>query len=530
MNKLNILGKAALSLMIAAPTMTAAADTWKPIGEGMLRDDILTFWYIFDSYHEFKVEVQESNENPGRYRLVNAYRNFPNWPEKFPADYTNYLIVDATDKSHVYIEKGLAGIYSGYDQAMMVWSQAADYYNNKYGDWKKADEEGVCGKCVDGIITFPPNAILVTPYDIPEDKTLRWDGAVPEDGPEVGFNVANSKGMFRLKLPGAPNVDVSGDFGALSADGSSVEYTVNLGSDVEYAKVAIINGPYAARLEDKVATGEIPSTTITKGGTFSTPFDNDGQHTLVVVPYFNGNAHQALTYTREWNYKSDWESIGLAEFTEAILGSCEMTKEFAIGEYTYFVEAERCKSNPNLVRLVDPYKEAYPESGRNDCDFSKRHCLVFDITDPEFVLLKQTEDGIGYQIGAYGIIEIWSRADREIILRGKSPAEVKSLGYGGSISSDNELTFPKDMLLVRWPLVRPPMPNGSDWYWANRDAKFSIKFDKRFDLSALPAISSPTLDSPERLFNLQGVEVKDTPTPGIYISLKNGVSRKIVIR
>lgn len=525
----NFLGASTLALALAAPSMAYAADTWKPIGEGKLRDDLLTFWYVFDTYHEFKVEIQESQETPGRYRLVNAYRHFPaHWIE-WPADYPNYLIVDASDPQHVYIEKGLAGIISGYDQILMVWSQAADYYLNRYGDFKLADEEGLCGKCVDGIITFPPMTVLVTPYDLPTDGSAPWTGEVPEEGPEVGFSVANAKGMFRLKLPGAPEVDMTAAYGSLSADEQSVSYTLTMEKDVEYALVSVVNGPYSARMEEKVISGEIPSTKITAGGTYSTPYDNDGQHTIIAVPYNKGNAHAPLIYTREWTYKPEWESIGEAEFNEAILGSCEMTSSMNIGKYTYTVQAERLKSNPKMVRIVDPYKEAYPESGRNDCDFTKHHYLTFDITDPNFVRMKMTEDGIGYQIGTFGIIEMWSRADREIELRGKTPEAVKAMGYGGTITNDNVLTFPKDMLLVRWPLVRPPHPTGNDWFWANLDGSFSIKFAANLNMTSAPEVTADPLQAPERIYTLQGIEVKGTPAPGVYIRVKNGKSEKFTL-
>lgn len=536
MNFSKFIGASALALSLIAPAMPASAETWKPAGTGRLRDDLMTYWYSFDEYYEFDVEIEESVETPGRYRLVNAYKNFPatlmEIPENFK-DFTNYLIVDASDPQHVYIDKGLAGILMGYDyettvpQFLNVWSIAADYYTNRFGDFVKADEEGVCGKMVDGIISFPRYSILVTPYDAPLDPAERWNGEVPEDGPQVGFSTANSKGMFRLKLNGAPNVDMTCAAPTLSADNKNIQYQLSFESDVEYALAAMIEGNAIAGVAEKIASGAIQSVRVEKDGKLSLPYTADGQVSLIVVPYYNGHAHKALEYIHELTFFPDWKSIGTAEFTETILGECEMSKSFYLKPYTYTVEAEVCISKPHLVRIVDPYKDAYPYSYRTECDYTRQHNLVFDISDPDCVLMKHTDNGVGFQIGSYGTIEAWSRADRDITLRGKTKADVKALGLGGTLK-DNVLTFPKETLLVRWPLIRPAKPDGSDYYWANLQGNFCLKFAKDADLSSVESIAAPEAAGTPRYFNLQGVEVSN-PGGGIFIRVCNGVSTKIYI-
>lgn len=529
--KKQLFGCAALAAIALSHAPAAQAETWKPLGQGMLRDDFMTVFYSFDQFYEFKVEIEESQETPGRYRLVNAYRNFPNlWGYPYPCDeYPQYVIIDASDPKHVYIQKGLSGNYMGYDQSMLLWSQASDYYENLYGNWTKADEEGICGKIVDRIITFPRNSLLVTPYDIPADS-LRWDGADPDLGPQVGFHVANTSGKFRVKLPGAPDVDLNVATPEISADSTTVQYYVNFGQNVEYAKVALVAGNSVGGLIDKVVSGALESTRLDEAGYFSVSYSADGQYTLVAVPFYNGNAHEAVVYTHELSFGSPWISVGTAEYTEAILASNPMTKPFGVDPYTYTVDVERNKQNPNLIRIVDPYKENYPGSYDTECDFSMRHCLEFDVTDRDCVLMHHTANGIGYIIGTYGIIEMWSRAERDMKLRGKTLAEVKEAGLGGSLSNDNVITFPKDMLLVRWPMVCPPKDDGIDWYWANNNGTFKLKLDPSLIFSSVGNVAVDASDGVERLYNLQGVEIKGTPVPGIYIKVANGRSSRVIIK
>ena len=276
---------------LATPGFDAQAETWKPLGTGYLRDDIITVSYILSDYYEFEVEIQESEETPGRYRLVNAYRNCPRLSEDvFPEDATNYLIVDASDPVHVYIEQGGTSYYIGQDQQLCLWSIADDYYNNKYGNWTLADEEGVCGKLEDGIITFPRGSVLFVPLE-----TLVFN---PDDY-DVIWRVANKQGMFRIMLPGVPRTDIDASLMGISDDQTAVNYYINLDPDIEYVQAAVFEGQYDAAMAERIrktADGtatdaeKVVLTKFSKSGITSFPYEKDGIHTLVMVPYANGKA------------------------------------------------------------------------------------------------------------------------------------------------------------------------------------------------------------------------------------------------
>ncbi len=111
---------------------------------------------------EYYVEVQESDEQAGLYRLVNPYG-----PEVYP--YTSkttydteenyYLEINATDPDGVYIEYQDMGLTWGRYGRFYVYSYAAR--NHDLGNsWETIKNAGYCGTLKDGVITFPESRLL----------------------------------------------------------------------------------------------------------------------------------------------------------------------------------------------------------------------------------------------------------------------------------------------------------------------------------------------------------------------------------
>lgn len=75
-----------------------ATETWKDLGEGTYSDIVISNINRGFSNNPVKVLVQESEQTPGRYRVVNP------WPSVITHPEDNYLIVDATDPDYVMIE------------------------------------------------------------------------------------------------------------------------------------------------------------------------------------------------------------------------------------------------------------------------------------------------------------------------------------------------------------------------------------------------------------------------------------------
>ncbi|NDV59313.1 hypothetical protein [Bacteroides sp. 519] len=135
------------------------AETWKSLGMGMYTEAIMG--PIFEApILSYEVEVQESESNPGKFRLVNPYGEA--FPHNEPGDWDDsknyYMEINAMDPEAVYIEYQGMGVAWGYGE-FSIYSYAAYYLDNDK-TLEDAKAAGCVGKYADGVITFPANTIL----------------------------------------------------------------------------------------------------------------------------------------------------------------------------------------------------------------------------------------------------------------------------------------------------------------------------------------------------------------------------------
>lgn len=525
MNLRNLLSLTFVTAAMAAATSgSQAEETWKPIGQGTLRDDLVTSYYNLSNFYEFKVEMEESEQTPGRYRLVNAYKNCPSvgggaWPE----DVTNYVVVDASDPEHVYIEDGNLSFNIGEDQSLCVWSIAHDYYAYRYHNWNFADNEGVCGKIQDGVITFPPYTLLVT--------CAYGYTYVHED--ETTWLRSNTKGMFRLKLPTALDTDVELSLTGINDAGTEVRYTVNPDQDVEYVKVGLFEGDYTSDMRGKVENDEVATQRVEGLGTVSFPYEKDGRYTIVAVPYAGGRSYTPSTLTAQWDYsEAEWRKIGKAQYTEAILSSNTMNAYgFMVDEYTYEVECQQNVENPSLIRLVDPYSpDCYPRATSTTYDTSRRYYLTFDLTRYDCVHLQHIEN-IGLDLGS-----------GTIALRSNSDLYTRDNPLGPNLTVDEyiesgrpcgfydpasrSVTFDLNGIRIKF----NKNPTGA-WYEANLNSHFLLTLPEGVEIpeSGVQGIVSDD-DAPAEYFTLDGIRVAPGQArQGLYIIRQGSKTRKIML-
>ncbi|MDE5929679.1 MAG: hypothetical protein K2H03_04295 [Muribaculaceae bacterium] len=530
-----VMAAAAGSLPAFAQKVVGGDESWKEIGTGYLRDDLITAFYVLPSYWEFPVQMQESEETPGRYRLVNAYSNAPRLFEtEFPADVNNYLIVDASDPKHCYIELGGTSYWIGGDgsdmQQLIIGSIADDYYNNRHGNWSVADEEGVCGTLENGAITFPCRSISVQTYPGAEYYLYASDY-------DDGAKLANKDGKFRLRLPGTPSTDVSFTMGGLKADGSAVEYMLDFSDGVEYVVVGTFEGEYSeASVRDITGQPEL-YTRMDKSGIYEAPYDKDGVHTVIAVPYADGRAWAASGITREWVFSNDgWTSVGKASYTENIIASNYLYNynEIPMTSYTYDVEVEQSVASPWLIRLVEPYGIGnYPEATALNYDSSKRYCLDFDFSDFNDVRLLRS-DNLGIDLNN-GTFSVWSVTDRLEKDENFTPELAEAL-YGDVLptghydAESHTVTFDRKS----WYLMSSLDPV-QRWYEANQNGKARIVFDASVEITAKPGSGVMSLtasdDAAETLCTLSGIPVnRENAAHGIYILRKGASVSKIIIK
>ena len=158
-------------------------EVFKSLGKALYSDDLVGSLFKAPVV-EYEVEIEESVENPGKYRLVNPYgAAFPyNEPGDYDADNDYYLVIDATDPNYVNVLPGDLGVDWGY--GMMYVMTYADYFiATGQATQEMLKEYGYYGKLVDGVITFAAKTILV--------------------GDDEGMYVGTPNGGFKVVLPSA---------------------------------------------------------------------------------------------------------------------------------------------------------------------------------------------------------------------------------------------------------------------------------------------------------------------------------------
>lgn len=159
----------ALAAMLAH---TQAQETWTAIGEGTYSDVVLS--NLFSGYFNdpVTVTVEESDQTPGRYRIVNP------WPGVTERPDLNYLIIDATDPDFVMIPQAQSPVDDPVN---------GETYYRSINEWAITDmgltKEQFLGSAlsncnatlVDGVIQFPNNILgVMWPYAIDYANPGEW--------------------------------------------------------------------------------------------------------------------------------------------------------------------------------------------------------------------------------------------------------------------------------------------------------------------------------------------------------------------
>ena len=131
------------------------ANPWNSLGMGLWTDGIVPSLYNITA-ETYEVEILESNETPGLYRLVKPYGEA--WPYASANQGTpaSYLEIDATDSEGVLVMPQMLGVnVEGGDTELGFASMGAYYYNAGQATLEELKEMGYLGKVIDGVIKLP---------------------------------------------------------------------------------------------------------------------------------------------------------------------------------------------------------------------------------------------------------------------------------------------------------------------------------------------------------------------------------------
>lgn len=284
---------------VTSITITATyPEPWNKVGEGDFYD---SYWYLGTDgqyyYYGATVEIEQNALNPTLYRLTNPYF----WPDSSEEEYFVFKLLNPGDYyGDVQVPEDFPVTVVAYNPLKIdYYEDDSGYHGEVYiyfpGSLSSGQDPNTWATnyVQDWAADGTPGVIALTPL-----YGFEMDGAI------YTFNNVPAK-CIQIVFPGFELLDTSvevtysGMFN--KADGTlEVVADVELGEDVEQAKVAIIKGSYVSSVVDLIDNGTIQSETITSSQTLNIPFsaaNEEGKYTIVAVTYYNGEVRDSGYYT-----------------------------------------------------------------------------------------------------------------------------------------------------------------------------------------------------------------------------------------
>lgn len=255
------------------------------LGSAQYTEDLLTAVYGIGN-DTFPVEIQQSDENPGVYRLKNLYNvNSPffqlySFSDGYGTTSDYYITIDCSNPD-----------------AVTIAEQPLGFTLEGYGEIKVKSVEP--GTFKEGVITFPTEGLAL---NIP---------SVSDNYP------TNGSGLFKVVLPGAsdvaaPAVTVAykGSFIDAASNKSNAVLDFTLNETATSYKFAVVEGNITkdeVAIEEtagKIVDGSLESTEGTASGSVLYPLAVSGTFTVVAVP-FNAEGESGATAAAAFIYSAD---------------------------------------------------------------------------------------------------------------------------------------------------------------------------------------------------------------------------------
>lgn len=461
----------------------APEETWKSIGEATWVEGPADGYASSVSGKRWKVNVEESEATPGRYRMI-PYGAGSALSDALWFDCDEYFYVNAQDPEKVWCED--------YSHILFVISQLVPE-----NGWQ---EVAIYGTLKDHIVTFPEKSF-----------------GVSDDGKEP-WAYSNTGGNFTIFLPGAVVTDYSFDADIdICAEDGNVAIECKSGSSVAAVKLKVFEGEVEindAIWADVAANGE----EISANGETSWTAPAEGRYTACAVALDENGEVQGSDWGVVFYYDDDadnWESMGNGTFTDPVFSALDYNSSLLNDPQTYEVAVEKNKNNAALIRIVDPYVNHpfFVKQKRYLVSHGHHHYIFMDTTDPEFIFV--AESPLGIDLGG-GHICINSPATRYIKDHPKD--DIKKY-YGSVVLKDGVITFESQSLFVSE---------------AETDDNALYRTDAVGKL-VLPTVSGikdaiAGDESEVKYYNLQGIEVTAPQAGQIVIRKQGQTTAKIVVR
>ncbi len=485
-------------------------EKWKTLGKGEFTDGELTYlismasdthtplpeWY--GQKNTWEVEVQESVETPGLYRVVNPYTC-----EACPYDEAvmRHIIDGEVWNSQKYAFYRTSGhnfyliIHAENTENGIVWAvpTLAGY------TFQQNDEIDAAPSLKDYQLFSNISGVSTTNYNSlnPSEATLINDGGI--------FTATNSNSSFKLILPGAEDYSFT-----LSIDNNNCVVS-NLGKDVKKIVYAVAEASEmdATQLKEAVANGTVECASVVPTEDATTldlsmfnivPFKKYVVYVATVDETGKLRKDNTIEYLE--NYSLELEYVGLGTMEEPFM-------QFFTGYEpgTIDVQIYNTPQNPNLIFVKDPVARY----GYASTDYKY---LVVNIESPTRVSIVNNLYGLfnGSETYYFTTISEYYRAN------GYSDAQIEAAGMFGTYN-DNIVTIPGTACLLN---------NAGNYYYAKGETLTITLPEGAY--AGIPEIIDRNIEegTPE-YYDLNGNKVVNLHK-GIYIKKQGSKVTKIVVK
>ncbi len=472
----------------------APADaTWETAGKGMWKE------YLLDQVlppnvlgSAWEVTLEQAKEYPGYYRVLPYATGTPLAEALGQADDENYVYINATNPSKVYIEEFFAFGY------IMISNRVAE------NQWTQ-DATGY-GTLKDNVITFPAKSFAYATYDTGQ------------------YAYCDVSGYFQIALPGGELKDYLFELDTPTCvEGNEMPISITAGEDIAKVKMITSQGYFrSSESNDRTVAERGQEIDPSTGFTTLTFNDNApvGIYTTIAVGLrADGSiagSRCAYSHVLEKN-DADWSAAGTATFNEGIL----TTVYSEVTPQVLTCQAEQSISTPGRYRLVNPYAghswmQAYDDLAVNH---DHNHYIYINAVNPSSVYIEAAPLGMNTdgETSLYSLAGYYTDA-------GQSSTALNQGLFGKLVKEDGELIF--------------TMPDGSLMF-AEKNYDYGTYYNVGQDFIVVikdgtDAIEEAGIEeeagAPAEYYNLQGIRIAH-PRPGqLVIERRGGKTTKTIVK
>jgi len=361
-----------------APRKAVPEGSWTKLeGKGTWYEGLLTIFSDVQSGQSWEIDIEESDAQPGYYRILPYTDGTPIATMLGRADTSNYFYLNATDPTKVYND-GDWTCYGAFTFSQTVTENG----------WEAANY----GTLTDGVITFPAQSFYYN---------------------QNGWSPANRDGEFKIALPGAVVKDYTFKVtsASLCTPNNIVTASIKYGADIASLKYIATAGHFTATeqigaIVDAQGTPEEVTTSM------SFRLTQPGIYTLLVAAYNQAGERVALSATHNLAVADDAENWKPVEGYTA-----KLTEGFLAGMFTDIdpeeldITLEENINEPGRYRFASPYaNHSYAKDYIVDHSESHNHYIYVNATRPDSVYVELSNPGIN--MPGFGSPIVWSQVGR----------------------------------------------------------------------------------------------------------------------